>query len=119
KFFKFVIPLVFVLFIASCTSDSEEYRMEMMDPELLHISEDNLTNVHVHNIFSPPVVCRNAAYPSIAAYEVARHMDSSYVSLAGQIKHLMPVPEPEADKTYSFPLAAFVAFNETARNFVF
>jgi len=46
---------------------------------------------------------------SIAAYEAAIHANPQYVSLAGQVKGLKPVPAPDPNEDYCFPLASVEA----------
>ncbi|MEQ8576432.1 MAG: phosphatidic acid phosphatase, partial [Fulvivirga sp.] len=52
----------------------------------------HLTDVIVHDIFSPPVASRIYTYPSVGAYEILAAKDSSYKSLAGQLNGLTPIP---------------------------
>jgi hypothetical protein len=59
---------------------------------MMHRSMQHLTDVTVHDIFSPPVASRIYAYPSIAAYEILASKDSTYRSLAGQLHGLEPIP---------------------------
>ncbi len=83
-------------------------------------SVKELSNVIVHDIFSPPVASRIYAYPSIAAYEVARFMDTTrYLSLAGQLNDLDPLPAPQPGNEYSFPVASVHAFLKVGQELVF
>lgn len=91
----------------------------MDDSRHLHATMKAITDRIVFDIFSPPVASRIYAYASIAAYEAGRHTDSSLVSLSGQLKDMPPMPEPEAGKTYSFPLAAVQALYKTGRTLIF
>ena len=53
----------------------------------------NLSDIIVYDIFSPPVASRVYLYPSIAAYELmARDMPFKYKSLVGQVKDLTKFP---------------------------
>ncbi len=85
--------------------------------DYLHGSMQNLTDVIVHDIFSPPVASRIYAYPSIAAYEIMAASDSSYRSLAGQLNQLQPVPAAEGDVVPE--IAAVHAFNLLGKKFIF
>ena len=60
----------------------------------LHDAMQKLTDVIVHDIFSPPVASRIYAYPSIAAYEILALNDSTYRSLAGQLRGFESIPAP-------------------------
>src|SRR5205809_7497923 len=101
---KKIISLVSAfLIISSCSSPVADYRSTVNNPEYLHRSIKKFTDVIVHDIFSPPVASRIYAYVSVAAYEAARHQDSSSVSLAGQLHELESVPRPETNVDYCFP----------------
>ena len=54
----------------------------------LHRTLKQITDVIVHDIFSPPVAARIYAYSSIAAYETAINQDSKYKGLAVQLTGL-------------------------------
>lgn len=110
--------LSFAIFIG-CKSDSSSYKKELANPDWLHQIMGAYTDIIVHDIFSPPVASRNYAYTTIAAYEAARHLDSSYVSLGGQLHGLSAVPEPEKGLEYSFELAAIKAMITTGKKFIF
>jgi len=80
---------------------------------------EKLTEVIVHDIFSPPQASRIYAYASIAAYETARHMDSTHLSLSGQLNGLKNIPSPLPNKEYCYPLASTVAFLEIGKMLIF
>ncbi len=104
-----------VLIIAGC--QKEEVNREAAGLEYLHGSMENLTDVIVHDIFSPPVASRIYAYPSIAAYEIMAQGDSSYLSLAGQLNGLTAIPEPSGDIVRE--LAVLQAFNQIGKTLIF
>jgi hypothetical protein len=85
----------------------------------LHHAMDQLTGVIVYDIFSPPQAARVYAYSSAAAYEVVRHADTSYRSLAGQVNGLRAVPEPPSGREISLPLAGMQAFLSVGRQLTF
>ena len=89
------------------------------DPVYLHLSMKKLTDVIVHDIFSPPVASRVYAYPAIAAYEVMASSDQDFKTLAGQVRDLQATPEPEDGKVCSYPVAAVYAFLETSKALIF
>ncbi|MEO1301521.1 MAG: hypothetical protein AAFU83_04810, partial [Bacteroidota bacterium] len=69
-----------------------------------------LTDVIVHDIFSPPVASRIYAYPSIAAYEAMRSAYSQeYRSLSDQLTGLTAAPLPTSEKVNAH-LASIHAF---------
>ena len=102
----------------SCKSD-DSYKATLDDRELFNNSMKKLTDVIVHDIFSPPVASRIYAYPSIAAYETMRfaHQDQ-YQSLAGQLNGLEGAPTPE-DEKINFHLASIHAFLKVGTTFIF
>jgi hypothetical protein len=59
------------------------------------------------------------AYASAAAYEAARHADSTYRSMAGQVARLAPLPAPEAGATYHWGMASVRAFLTVGRQLTF
>jgi hypothetical protein len=103
------------LFLFSCNQKNEH----IANAATLHQSMKKLSDVIVYDIFSPPVASRVYVYPSIAAYEAARHMDSSYLSLAGQLTGLAEFPQPQQGVEYAFDVAALHAFLRIATEFTF
>lgn len=108
-----------ITLILSCSKETKDYQQKVDDPRRLHLTVKKVTDVIVHDIFSPPVAARIYAYMSIAAYEAARFQDSSYVSLAGQLKDFKPGPVPQAGEQYSFSLASIQAAFKVGRTLVF
>lgn len=100
--------------ISSCAQKKKDVEIEAA---LLHETMQRLTDVIVHDIFSPPVASRIYAYPSIAAYEVMVQTDPSYISLAGQLKGFDGIPTPE--KEVDLELAAVQAFINVGRTLIF
>lgn len=111
--------VVLAIFLASCATDNGEWRAKAENPEFLHRTVKQVTDVIVHDIFSPPVASRIYAYMSIAAYEAAIQQDSRYKSLAGQLTGLEAFPKPEKGKDYFFPLASIQAALKVGRTLVF
>ncbi len=115
----FVVLLLVCGVTFSCSDDDNEWRIKIEQPDLLHRSVKQVTDVIVHDIFSPPVASRIYAYMSIAGYEAAINHDNKYVTLAGQIPGLDPTPRPAAGQEYSFQVAAVQAMLKVGRNLVF
>lgn len=117
--------IILVLSASACKNSQEStvskaYEVEgTRNPILLDRSVKKLTDVIVHDIFSPPVASRNYVYPLVAAYETLRHGYPEYKTLAGQLSELKPTPNPAVDQTYNFEIAAIHAFLKTAQNFIF
>ncbi|MDX1314594.1 MAG: vanadium-dependent haloperoxidase [Eudoraea sp.] len=91
----------------------------VVSAEELHSAVDKVTDIMVHDIFSPPVASRIYAYPNVAAYEIMAQNNEDYNSLAGQVRELAPIPQPEAGKTINYPLAALIAHIDVSRRLIF
>ena len=114
------IYLLLVSCFAGCASPVlEDWRAKTHDPEYVHTAVKEVTNVIVHDIFSPPVASRIYAYVSVAGYETAIQEDDRFNSLAGQLTGLEHIPKPDKTLEYCFPLATVVAMLQTGRNLVF
>ena len=94
---------------------------ELNNPALFHSAMQNLSDIIVYDIFSPPVASRVYLYPSIAAYElIAKEMPLKYKSLVGQVKGLTKIPDPEKDfRNYNLNLTILYAFNKVGRALIF
>jgi len=106
-----------MIFIGSCQQD-ERYQNMLLDSTSLSNANKNLTDVMVHDIFSPPVASRIYAYASIAAYEVAALSDPGYQSLTGQLNGF-EAKEFDTSQPCHFPLAALTAYYEVGQALVF
>lgn len=109
-------PVIVFFFLSACSGPDKN---EPLEAELFHNSMKELTDIIVHDIFSPPVASRNYVYPSIAAYEVIAQGDPSFNSLAGQLHELSGTPKPPEGQTINYEAAALVAFTELAKELVF
>ena len=110
-----------VLFIQlSCNQhESREYLQKLDNPELFQSVMQNLTDIVVYDIFSPPVASRVYLYPTIAAYEIiAAHQPESFNSLAGQVKDLNEIPKSD-NKAIIPNLAALFSFNSVGKKLIF
>lgn len=96
------------LFLSFSAAAQEGWQIKTERAEYVHRSLKLLTDVMVHDIYSPPVCSRTYAYVSIAGYEAAVPAHALYRSLAGQIKSLKPLPTPPG-KNYSPTTAAVQA----------
>ncbi len=100
--------------LASCLvacNTSNDYDKIFKDPNLYCATVHELNTVIMGNNFSPIVASRNYVYSSVAAYEVmAAGNPDKYVSLAGQLHGLQPIPKPAAGMNPDFELASLLAF---------
>jgi len=106
------------LILLSCQT-KKDYSLEASDPEYLHRSLKELTDIIVYDIFSPPVASRIYAYSSIAAYEVIRNDYPEYKSLVGQLNDFESISPPDPKLEYCFPLAGIQAFITVGRALTF
>lgn len=108
-----------ILLVSACETTNPNFQAEAQKSEHFHRSMKQLTDVIVHDIFSPPVASRIYAYASIAGYEGLQHKFPDYNSLGGQLHELENVPQPEADKEYCYPLVSVHAFLTTGKSLIF
>ena len=115
---RIALPVACVI-AAACSTASGDYRSQPPDAELLHSAVQQMTNVIVYDIFSPPQASRAYVYATVAAYEAMRHDDSTYRTLAGQLRGLTEVPAPKPDSEYYLPLAGVHAFMTVGKALTF
>ena len=84
-----------------------------------HALVDHLTEVMIHDIFSPPVASRIYAYPNIAAYQTLNGHNGVYKSLGNQLNDLQETPKPQLKKQINKELAALIAYLDVAKELVF
>ncbi|MFN9711128.1 MAG: vanadium-dependent haloperoxidase [Bacteroidota bacterium] len=78
-----------------------------------------LNNVVLENNFPPMIAARNYVYACIAGYECMAAGDTNYRSLAGQIKHLPSLPNPDNKDIIDFHLASLLAFTKVGNAVTF
>ncbi|MEL6391634.1 MAG: vanadium-dependent haloperoxidase [Bacteroidota bacterium] len=118
---KYVIPIALLISLATaCTADvNPDYEQEINDAEFYHRSVKQLTDVIVHDIFSPPQAGRIYAYAGLAGYEAVATGDPNWQSLAGQITDLTEVPQPADDQVINHNIAAISAMLKTGKSLIF
>ncbi|WP_299434743.1 vanadium-dependent haloperoxidase [uncultured Aquimarina sp.] len=84
-----------------------------------HNAVDKITEVMVHDIFSPPVASRIYNYANIAAYEVIRQEGEGYATLSNQLHSLRAVPSVDTTKNINYKLSALVAYLEVGKSLLF
>lgn len=87
--------------------------------EIAEQAVKSLSDVMIHDITSPLVASRSYAYSLIAFYEASRLADARFLSYAGQLNGLKPLPEPSGNLQYDWFLAGITAFYKTSYSFVF
>jgi hypothetical protein len=114
-----IVIIVLLSLSFSCSENKGDWKKTTADPENIHRSIKQITDVIVHDIFSPPVASRIYVYSSVAGYEAAIAGDKRFASLAGQLTGLEAVPQPEQGQEYSFELASTQAVLKVGRALVF
>src|SRR5258708_36846286 len=105
---------VTTLFLGICMGLSSHAKTAGNEAEPLRRAEKAVTDVMVHDIFSPPVAARIYLYTSIAAYEtLVKANPSLYASLYGQVKDFPVIPDPTVK--ISFSLASLNASRQTVK----
>ncbi|KAA1244109.1 vanadium-dependent haloperoxidase [Aquimarina sp. RZ0] len=119
------IPKGWVLCLYSClwliinTSCQKEVKEIIITSDDYHKAIDKITEVMVHDIFSPPVASRIYNYANIAAYEVIRQEGKAYKTLSNQLHGLTAVPVVDTTKGINYKLSAIVAYLEVGKELLF
>ncbi len=114
-----IIAVVVTAFVLQSCKNAGNYQAFTHDPLLYCKTVKKLNDIVLENNFPPMIGSRNYVYANIAAYEVvAAGDDSTYQSLAGQIKSLPPGPTWKTGNI-DFPLAAILAFTKVGNAVTF
>jgi hypothetical protein len=116
KFKLLILSIFTVLVLLSC---EKEYSPIMITAEDYHNTVDKLTEVMVHDIFSPPVASRIYVYPNIAAYETLNQSNSQFKSLVKQLNGLTSIRPTDKDHSVNLKLASVIAYLNVAKELVF
>ncbi len=116
KHIKNIYLSLLLILLMSCGKDKKPINV---DPENYHAVVDKVTEIMIHDIFSPPVASRIFAYPNIAAYEILAESNTGYKSLAGQLPELTPIPKLDTTKLINPQLSALMAHMEISRQLIF
>lgn len=95
---------------------SQKKQVAINEVDVLINNEDQLTQVIIYDIFTPPVASRIYVYTSLASYEAIRFAKVGTSSIAEKLNGFGKMPIPEKGKKYNFTLAATKAFFKVARN---
>ena len=99
--------------------ENSNFQEESTDAEFVHRTMKKMTDVIVHDIFSPPVASRIYAYVSIAGYEVMLPTNEQYQSLAGQLADFESVPPPKDGREICHSLASVHAMLTVGKTLIF
>jgi PAP2 superfamily len=108
------IIIIFLLIQQFCYAQVNAWETEAAP---LHRAQKALTDIIIHDIFSPPVASRIYAYTNIAAYEVLVKQNKGYHSLYKQLNSFPEIPVCKYKICMS--LAAVNAFLTAGKSLVF
>ncbi len=83
---------------------------------LMHRAQQALTDVIVHDVFSPPVASRIYLYANLSAYEVLA-LENNRINSFANYREMPSIPK--AGKDVYLPLAALAAFFNTSFQLIF
>src|SRR5258708_3900435 len=107
---------LFIAILLSCLAAAPAIAQDNAEP--LRRAEAAITDIMVHDIFSPPVASRIYLYTNIAAYEtLVKAHPEQYRSLHDQVKGFPEIAPPK--KNISFPIASVYAFLLVGKKLVF
>ena len=106
----YILPIILLL---GCREE-----IDTTDPEFIHNSMKKVTDVIVHDIFSPPVASRIYAYTSLAGYEAMQPSNSNYQTLANQLTDFTEVPQPQSEDV-CYELASIHAMLSVGKVLIF
>ncbi len=107
----FVLPFLFF----SCSQEKKEIKISS---EQYHAIVDHLTQIMIHDVFSPPVASRIYVYPNIAAYEALNTEASKYKSLSTQLNGLN-LNQLNSTNNTNKKLASLIAYIDVAKELIF
>lgn len=111
-----------ILFFASIMYDigcKQKNSQIINNKEVLHQNQDQLTQIIIYDVFTPPVAGRIYAYTSLASYEAIRFITPDNLSLVEKMNGFEKMPQPEKGKKYNYTLAASKAFFTVAHKIIF
>lgn len=105
-----------IFFLQSCTKEEQPISVTTNN---FHALIDKVTEVMVHDVFSPPVASRVYVYPNIAAYQVLNDEEGVYKSLSGQLNGLDALENLPTKDNVNKELASIIAYLDVAKELVF
>ena len=118
KNIAFLLNVIIFLFVG-LSSCKQKNNIIINSTEVLHQNQDQLTQVIIYDVFTPPVASRIYAYTSLASYEAIRFLQPGNVSLAEKMRGFGKMPLPDSSKKYDYTLAATKAFFTVAHKVTF
>lgn len=116
---RFWFLIVFLFYFFSCKPEATKEIPDDVYVQWYHKIIKKITDVIVHDIFSPPVASRIYAYTTIAGYETARLSEASAYSFAGIIPHLTSVTAQHHTEGVDVKMATLFAALNTGKHLTF
>lgn len=117
KHFYAAVVMITGLWLFTACGGKKEAAID--EAEVLHNNQDQLTQIIIYDVFTPPVSSRIYVYSSLASYEAIRFSKPGAPSIAAKLNGFKPMPEPEKNKAYNYALAATQAFFTVVHKVVF
>ena len=114
---KFILFVAAMICLLSCKNSAN--KNDINESTILSTSLHDLTDVIIHDIFSPPVASRIYAYTSLAYYEGVKYEDKNAVSIIEKLHGFDKIPVPDKNKSYDFTLVAVTAYYNVGHKLVF
>lgn len=111
--------LVIIALVSLLVSCQQQQVAAIKEDELLYNCEQQLTNVIVHDINSPPVAARMYTYSNLAFYEALRPSYPKAISFLPILKGFEQISLDRDVKNIHYPFAAAMAFMNVAETLVF
>lgn len=115
---KVLFSFLTLVLLVSCDMGNKNEAI-VITPDDYHTSVDKVTEIMIHDIFSPPVASRIYAYPNIAAYEIIAQTNPDYLSMTGQLRDLKSIPVLDSTKNINPQLAALIAHMDVSKSLIF
>ncbi|MDA1267470.1 MAG: vanadium-dependent haloperoxidase [Bacteroidetes bacterium] len=108
-----------LLIVLDSCQEKKDYSQAITDGYYFHEAQKQVTEVIIHDIFSPPVATRIYSYSSLAAYEVVAATDgTNYAPLMGQLNGSEAITIPVPENIYP-PLASLAAYYHVSTALIF
>lgn len=111
--------IIFILLIGICyiSITDGQNPQTTVEVQMLNEAVRKVTDVIVHDVFTPPVASRIYAYSTITAYEIMQVESITYDSYAGKLNQLFISPPPQHE--IIIPLASVAGLFYTAKGLLF
>ena len=113
---KFLYLIFFTIVFNSCTKEEKPIAISA---ENYHQTVDKITDIMVHDIFSPPVASRVYAYSNLAAYQIIRQKNTDLIDFTSNFENLQPIPKVDTSANINLEVAALVAQIEIGKKLIF